>query len=148
MTSFLTTQEDFNVISIINVALKQRRGAPEQAAAQAVLAGDICCPWHGDVLGNCCCRDILGILQPSTDPAHPIPAAACDSEPAWLGHPRQDQHGTPGRVCGVCSQSPKGDLGAALMEQKWGCPGVADPWEGRALSHRVALSLLGFGHSN
>lgn len=37
----------------------------------------------------------------------------------------------------------KGNLGAALISQKWGLSGVTDPCIGHGLSHRVPLSLAG-----
>lgn len=69
------------------------------------------------------------------------------SQPGW-DIPGRTSTGLLGGFVGFAVSPHKGDLGAALMEQKWGCSGVTDPWEGHALSHRVALSLLGFGHSN
>lgn len=63
VTSFSTSQEDLNVISIINTALKERKGAPVQAPEFPV---HILVVEHtqGHLLTLtrecCCCRSILG----------------------------------------------------------------------------------------
>lgn len=65
MTSFFTSQEDLNVISIINTALKQRKGAAVQAAE---LPADILLVEHAQGHLLTLARGCAGILLLEEDP--------------------------------------------------------------------------------